>query len=120
MKVIVHPECSLEVVQAADQVGSTEYIIKQVEASPAGSQWAIGTEINLIHRLAEEHKDKLIVSLSGPNVCPCATMYRISPQHLCWALEQLAEGRVVNHVQVDPEIRKWAKVALDRMLAIAK
>ncbi|HYF76539.1 MAG TPA: quinolinate synthase NadA [Symbiobacteriaceae bacterium] len=120
MKIIVHPECSLEVVLGADYVGSTEYIIKVIEQSPAGSQWAIGTEINLVHRLAEDHKDKLIVSLSGPNVCPCATMYRISPQHLCWALEQLAAGHVVNHVQVDPETRKWAGVALERMLAIAK
>jgi quinolinate synthase len=120
MKVIVHPECTFEVVQAADDVGSTEHIIKQVAASPAGSQWAIGTEINLVHRLAEQHKDKLIVSLSGPNVCPCATMYRISPQHLCWALENLAEGRVVNEVKVEPEIRKWATVALERMLAITQ
>ncbi len=120
MKVIVHPECSLDVVLQADQVGSTEYIIQQVEASPAGSQWAIGTEINLVHRLAEEHKDKLIVSLSGPNVCPCATMYRISPQHLCWALERLAEGEVVNQVSVGTETRKWATVALERMLAILK
>lgn len=120
MKVLVHPECSLEVVLASDFVGSTEYIIKMVEQSPAGAQWAIGTEINLIHRLAEQHPDKLIVSLSGPNVCPCATMYRISPQHLCWALENLAEGRVVNRVSVDPEVNKWANVALQRMLAIAK
>ena len=120
MKVIVHPECSLEVVQQADYVGSTEYIIKMVEESPAGSQWAIGTEINLIHRLAETHQDKLIVSLSGPNVCPCATMYRISPQHLCWALESLVEGRVVNEVKVDPEVRHWAQVALQRMLSITK
>ena len=120
MKVIVHPECSLEVVQGADLVGSTEYIIKMVEQSPAGSQWAIGTEINLVHRLAEEHTDKLIVSLSGPNVCPCATMYRISPQHLCWALENLAEGKVVNQVMVEAEARKWGRVALDRMLAIVK
>jgi len=120
MKVIVHPECSFEVVQAADMVGSTEYIIRMVEQSPPGSQWAIGTEINLTHRLAETHKDMLIVSLSGPNVCPCATMYRISPQHLCWALENLAEGRLVNQVKVDADVRKWAQVALERMLATAK
>ncbi|HYG57983.1 MAG TPA: quinolinate synthase NadA [Symbiobacteriaceae bacterium] len=120
MKVLVHPECSFEVVQAADYVGSTEYIIQMVDASPPGSQWAIGTEINLTHRLAETQTDKLIVSLSGPNVCPCATMYRISPQHLCWALENLVEGRLVNQVAVEPEVRKWAKVALDRMLAILK
>lgn len=120
MKVLVHPECSFEVVQNADYVGSTEYIIKMVEGSAPGSQWAIGTEINLTHRLAEQHPDKLIVSLSGPNVCPCATMYRISPQHLCWAVESLAAGKVVNQVSVDPETRKWARVALDRMLAILK
>lgn len=120
LKVIVHPECSLDVVLAADHVGSTGYIIKMVEESPAGAQWAIGTEINLVHRLAETHKDKLILSLSGPNVCPCATMYRISPQHLCWALENLAEGRVVNEVKVPPEVRQWAGVALQRMLAITK
>ncbi len=120
MKIIVHPECSLEVVQASDYVGSTEYIIKMIAQSPAGSQWAIGTEINLIHRLAETEQDKLIVSLSGPNVCPCATMYRISPQHLCWALENLAEGRVVGKVEVDGEIRRWAGVALERMLAITR
>ncbi|HEY3366136.1 MAG TPA: quinolinate synthase NadA [Symbiobacteriaceae bacterium] len=120
MKVIVHPECALEVVQAADMDGSTEYIVKMVDQSPPGSQWAIGTEINLVHRLAEQHKDMLIVSLSGPNVCPCATMYRISPQHLCWALENLAEGRVVNQVQVDPDTRHWAAVALQRMLAIIR
>jgi quinolinate synthase len=120
MKVIVHPECPFETVQAADYVGSTEYIIKMVEESPAGSQWAIGTEINLVNHLHKTHQDKLIVSLSGPNVCPCATMYRISPQHLCWALENLVEGKVVNQVKVDAEIRHWARVALDRMLAIVK
>jgi quinolinate synthase len=120
MKVIVHPECPFETVQAADYVGSTEYIIKMVEESPAGSQWAIGTEINLVNHLHKIHQDKLIVSLSGPNVCPCATMYRISPQHLCWALENLVEGKVVNQVKVDAEIRHWARVALDRMLAIVK
>ncbi|MFZ5817133.1 MAG: quinolinate synthase NadA [Bacillota bacterium] len=120
MKVIVHPECSLDVVLKADYVGSTEYIIKVINEAPAGSQWAVGTEINLVHRLAESHQDKLVVSLSGPNVCPCATMYRISPQHLCWALESLAEGKVVNQVKVHPDDRKWARVALERMLAIFK
>jgi len=120
MKVIVHPECSLDVVLKADYVGSTEYIIKVIEEAPAGTQWAVGTEINLVHRLAESQQEKLVVSLSGPNVCPCATMYRISPQHLCWALESLAEGQVVNQVKVHPDDRKWAKVALERMLAIFK
>ncbi len=120
MKVIVHPECSLDVVLKADYVGSTEYIIKVIEEAPAGTQWAVGTEINLVHRLAETQQDKLVVSLSGPNVCPCATMYRISPQHLCWALESLAEGQTVNQVKVHADDRKWARVALERMLAIFK
>jgi quinolinate synthase len=120
MKVIVHPECPLEVVLAADMSGSTEHIIQAVEKSPPGSQWAIGTEINLVNHLHRIHQDKIIVSLSGPNVCPCATMYRISPQHLCWALENLVEGKVVNQVSVDAETRQWARVALDRMLAILR
>lgn len=118
IRVIVHPECSFDVVQQADDVGSTEHIIKAIAEAPAGSQWAVGTEINLVHRLATIHPDKLILSLSGPNVCPCATMYRISPQHLCWALENLVEGRVVNQVSVHPDDRHWAGVALERMLAL--
>nr|BBH91953.1 quinolinate synthase A [Thermogemmatispora argillosa] len=115
--VIVHPECRREVVAAADLYGSTEYIIQQIERAPAGSKWAVGTEINLVHRLAQEHPDKLIFCLD-PIVCPCSTMYRIHPAYLAWVLEALVEGQVVNQVKVAPEIAHWARVALDRMLAL--
>jgi quinolinate synthase len=117
IKILVHPECAFDVVQMADYCGSTEYIIKTVKDSPPGTQWAIGTEINLVHRLAGEHPDKLIVSLD-PIVCVCSTMYRIDPAHLLWALDNLAGGRIVNRIQVPPDEAKWAKVALDRMLQI--
>ncbi|WP_376796371.1 quinolinate synthase NadA [Thermogemmatispora sp.] len=115
--VIVHPECRREVVEAADLYGSTEYIIQQIEQAPAGSQWAVGTEINLVHRLAQEHPDKLIFCLD-PVVCPCSTMYRIHPAYLAWVLEALVEGQVINQVRVAPEVAHWARVALDRMLAL--
>jgi quinolinate synthase len=115
VRVLVHPECSFEVVGMADEWGSTEKIIKVVEASPPGSKWAIGTEINLISRIAKRFPDRQIVSLSGIN-CLCATMYRIDPPHLLAALDALAEGRVVNRIQVDPVTRRDAKLALDRML----
>ena len=113
--VVVHPECHREVVAAADCDGSTEFIIKVVEQAPAGSKFAVGTEINLVRRLAEEHPDKLIFCLD-PIVCPCSTMYRVHPAHLCWALENLAEGHVVNQITVDGTTRHWARVALQRML----
>src|SRR5271157_224188 len=115
IRVITHPECSWEVCQLADEVGSTEYIVKRVVESPPGSQWAVGTEIHLVNRLAAEHPDRLIVPLDDC-VCMCSTMYRISPQHLCWTLESLVEGQVVNQVTVDPETKRWARVALERML----
>ncbi|MBX5449502.1 quinolinate synthase NadA [Thermogemmatispora sp.] len=115
--VIVHPECRREVVAAADLYGSTEYIIQQIEQAPAGSKWAVGTEINLVHRLAQEHPDKLIFCLD-PIVCPCSTMYRIHPAYLAWVLEALVEGQIVNQVKVAPEVAHWARVALDRMLAL--
>ncbi|RAQ94418.1 quinolinate synthase NadA [Thermogemmatispora tikiterensis] len=115
--VIVHPECRREVVEAADLYGSTEYIIQQIEQAPAGSKWAVGTEINLVHRLAQEHPDKLIFCLD-PIVCPCSTMYRIHPAYLAWVLEALVEGQVINQVKVAPEVAHWARVALDRMLAL--
>ncbi len=118
VKVIVHPECSHDVVRLADIAGSTELISKTIAEAPAGSQWAVGTEINLVSRLARQYTDKTVVSLSGANVCPCSTMYRISPQHLCWVLENLVAGQVVNQVRVDNETRHWAKVALDRMLSV--
>lgn len=116
--VIVHPECSLDVVRAADLSGSTERIIEAVAASPAGSAWAVGTEVNLVRRLQGEHPAKLIFCLD-PVVCPCSTMYRIHPRYLLWVLENLATGRVVNRVTVRPEIRASARVALERMLALA-
>jgi quinolinate synthase len=116
VRVIVHPECSHEVVAAADLNGSTEYIIKAVEDSPAGTIWAIGTEVNLVKRLAQEHPDKTIFCLD-PIVCPCSTMYRIHPAYLAWTLEELVKGNVINEVKVDDETARWAKVALERMLA---
>lgn len=116
VRVVVHPECSHDVVAAADEYGSTEYIIKVIEDSAPGTVWAVGTEINLVKRLANEHPDKTIFCLD-PIVCPCSTMYRIHPAYLAWALESLVEGRVINQVTVDDETARWAKVALDRMLA---
>jgi quinolinate synthase len=117
VKVLVHPECTHEVVTAADLIGSTEFIIRTIEAAPAGSAWAIGTELNLVKRLAQEHPDKTIVFLDR-TVCFCSTMNRIDLPHLVWALESLAEGRVVNRIEVEPDVAHWAKVALDRMLAL--
>jgi len=117
IKVIVHPECELPVVQAADLFGSTEFILARISESEPGSQWAVGTEFSMVHRLAAENKDKLIFCLD-PVVCPCSTMYRIHPAYLAWVLDNLLEGRVVNRVQVDPETKKWAKVSLERMLAL--
>ena len=117
VKVLVHPETPFEVVRNADLVGSTEYIIDQVAQAAPGTSWAIGTEVNLVHRLALEHPDQTIRSLQK-NVCPCATMNRIDPAHLLWTLENLVDGHVVNVVRVSDEVRANAKVALDRMLAL--
>jgi quinolinate synthase len=117
MKVIVHPECKWEVVQKADMAGSTAYIVKQVEAAPPGSEWAIGTEVHLVHRLAQQHPDQKIIVLSDCQ-CLCTTMFRIDLPHVCWTLENLVEGKVVNEIKVDAHTRKWATVALERMLAI--
>ena len=117
VQVIVHPECSHEVCSLADQVGSTDFIIRAVEAAPAGSTLAIGTEIHLVQRLATEHPDKTIFSLD-PLICPCSTMFRIDGPHLAWVLENLIEGTVVNEITVDDETAKWARVALERMLEI--
>jgi quinolinate synthase len=116
IQVIVHPECTLEVVQAADFDGSTELIARTISEAPAGSKWAVGTEVNLVTRLARENPDKLVFCLD-PVVCPCATMYRIHPAYLCWVLEKLVAGQIVNRVQVDEETARYARVALDRMLA---
>ncbi|MDX6218439.1 MAG: quinolinate synthase [Frankiales bacterium] len=117
VQVLVHPECQYEVVQAADQVGSTERIIKLVEESPAGTAWAIGTELNLVRRLADQHPDKTIVFLEK-TVCFCSTMNRIDLPHLVWALEELVAGRVPNQITVEPETAKYARQALDQMLAL--
>ncbi|NYD42335.1 quinolinate synthase NadA [Nocardioides panaciterrulae] len=115
VQVLVHPECTHEVVTRADLVGSTEFIIKTIEAAPAGSSWAIGTELNLVKRLAAAHPDKRIVFLDK-TVCYCSTMNRIDLPHLVWALESLVAGTVVNRIEVDPETERWAKLALQRML----
>jgi len=117
IRIICHPECKYETCQAADLVGSTDFIIKTIENAPPGSKWAVGTEIHLVNRLATRHPDKLVMSMQR-NVCACATMYRIDPVHLCWGLENLAAGHVVNEIVVDDETIEWAKVALARMLEI--
>jgi quinolinate synthase len=117
IRVIAHPECRFEVAQAADQIGSTEGIIKAIQSSPAGSQWAVGTEIHLVNRLSKELKSHKVISLD-PSVCVCTTMFRITPQHLLWALENLGEGNVVNRISVDERTRHHARLALDRMLAL--
>ena len=117
VKILVHPECPFDVVQAADLVGSTEFIIQQVEKAPPGARWAIGTEVNLVHRLQLQHPEQTIQSLQK-NVCPCATMNRIDPAHLLWALENLSAGHVVNPVRVPEAVKRDARVALDRMLAL--
>ena len=119
MQVIVHPECRWEVCQKADAIGSTERIIEVVEKAPEGSSFAIGTEIHLVNRLAKRFAPlgKRIITLDDSG-CLCTTMYRISPQHLAWSLENLIQGHVVNRIQVDEDVKHWAKVALDRMLEV--
>jgi quinolinate synthase len=117
VQILVHPECKHEVVLKADLVGSTEFIINTIEAAPAGSSWAIGTELNLVKRLAAAHPDKQITFLDK-TVCYCSTMNRIDLPHFVWALESLVAGQVVNRIQVDPETEKHALVALERMLAL--
>ena len=116
-KVVVHPECRAEVVEAADCDGSTEFIVRTVTDSPPGSSWGVGTEINLVSRLAKENPDKTVFCLD-PVVCPCSTMYRVHPAYLSWAIEALADGEVVNQIIVPEDEKRWAKVALDRMLEI--
>jgi quinolinate synthase len=118
VRVIVHPECEKEVVDAADDFGSTEKIVKVVQEAPAGTQFAIGTEINLVNRLAKQHPDKLVFCLD-PVVCPCSTMYRVHPAYLRWVLDNLLDGRVKNQVIVPEDVKHWARLALDRMLALA-
>ncbi len=117
IKVLVHPECQHEVVSAADVIGSTESIIKTVADSPAGSKWAVGTELNLVRRLAANNPDKEIVFLDK-TVCYCSTMNRIDLPHLVWVMESLVQGRLLNQITVGPKIAKYAKIALDQMLAL--
>ncbi len=119
IRVIVHPECRWEVCQKADGIGSTDKLIKMVKDAPAGSKFAVGTEIHLVNRLGKEfaHENKSVITLDDSG-CLCTTMFRISPQHLCWALENLLDGNVVNQIKVAPEVKRWARVALDRMLEI--
>ena len=114
---LVHPEVQYEVMEKSDLVGSTEKIISIIDAAPAGSAWAIGTELNLVQRLANRYPDKNISYLNS-DVCYCATMNRIDLPHLVWALENLVAGTVVNRIQVDPQVARDAKLALDRMLAL--
>ena len=121
MQVVVHPECRWEVCQKADALGSTERIIDIIDRAPEGSSFAVGTEIHLVNRLAKRFAPlgKRVITLDESG-CLCTTMYRISPQHLAWSLENLIEGRVVNRIQVDEEVKHWSRVALDRMLEIRK
>ena len=117
VKVIVHPECKWEVVQKADLAGSTAYIVDQVKKAPPGTVWAIGTEVHLVNRLKQLHPEQTIIVLSDCQ-CLCTTMFRVDPPHLCWVLENLVNGTVVNQIKVDAHTRKWSLVALERMLSI--
>ncbi|MEK6647835.1 MAG: quinolinate synthase NadA [Actinomycetota bacterium] len=117
VKVLVHPECQYEVVSSADVVGSTEMIVRTIEAAPTGSAWAIGTELNLVQRLAKNHPDKTIVFLDK-TVCYCSTMNRIDLPHLVWAMESLVNNHLVNQIRVPAEVAKFSKIALERMLAL--
>lgn len=119
IQVIVHPECRWEVCQKADGVGSTERLIKLVKDAPAGSMFAVGTEIHLVNRMGQEFaaEGKRVITLDDSG-CLCTTMFRISPQHLCWALENLVDGNAVNRITVPADVKQWARVALDRMLEI--
>ena len=117
-RVIVHPECTWDVVQAADDSGSTERIIKKVTEGPAGSVWAVGTEIHLVNRLAGAVSPERTVMTLDPVGCLCSTMFRVSPNHLLWVLEGLLEGKVHNRIVVPDRQKHWTRVALDRMLQI--
>ncbi len=118
VRIVVHPECSLEVVHAADCSGSTEYIINTIRQAEPGTVWGVGTEINLVSRLASEMPDKTVFCLD-PVVCPCSTMYRIHPHYLLWTLENLLQGRLINRITVPDEIAQHARLALQRMLALS-
>jgi quinolinate synthase len=118
IKIIVHPECSMEVADQADRMGSTEYIIRTVTESPSGTCWAVGTELNLVNRLKRDNPDKQVYFLS-PMVCMCSTMFRIDAEHLLWSMENLESGNVVNQIIVPDGDKHWAKIALERMLHLA-
>jgi quinolinate synthase len=118
VNVIVHPECEYAVCAAADYVGSTSFILKTIREAAPGTAWAVGTEIHLVNRVAKECPDKKVMNLAT-TMCLCATMFRINPVHLLWALEALLDGTVVNQISVAPEVARDAKVALDRMLALS-
>ncbi|MFZ3576954.1 quinolinate synthase NadA [Virgibacillus sp. DJP39] len=115
VNIIVHPECSREVVALSDYAGSTKYIIEKISNAEPGTKWAVGTEMNLVNRLTKQHSDKKVFSLN-PQMCPCLTMNRIDLPHLLWTMETIEKGDVLNQIKVDSEISKWAKVALERML----
>jgi quinolinate synthase len=119
IRVIVHPECRWEVCQKADGIGSTEGLLKMIRLAPAGTMFAVGTEIHLVNRMGKEFaaEGKKVITLDDSG-CLCTTMFRISPQHLCWALENLMDGNVVNQIKVRDDVKHWAHVALDRMLEI--
>jgi quinolinate synthase len=117
IKILVHPECPQEVNDIADISGSTSKIIETVKKAPPGSQWAIGTELHLVNRLKEQHPEQQIHFLS-PLVCMCATMYRIDLAHLCWSLENIVQGTVVNQIHVKEDVANWSLIALERMLAV--
>jgi quinolinate synthase len=119
IRVIVHPECRWEVCQKADSIGSTEGLLKTIRQAPRGTMFAVGTEIHLVNRMGKEFAEegKKVITLDDSG-CLCTTMFRISPQHLCWALENLMDGNVVNQIKVQDEVKHWARVALDRMLEI--
>ena len=115
INIVVHPECVMDTVQAADCNGSTEFIIKTINDAPAGSKWAVGTEISLVNRIAHENPDKMVFCLDSV-VCPCSTMYRTHPAYLLWSMESLLRGEVTNQIKVDEETNRYASIALDRML----
>lgn len=119
VQVLVHPECMREVVEISDLDGSTSFIIKTVENAPSGSKWAIGTEVNLVNRLQQRFPDK-VIRLLAPDLCMCATMYRIAPQNLAWAMDNLVNGVVVNEIAVDDETKHFAGVALERMIKLTE
>ena len=118
VNVVVHPECTLDVVNAADSVGSTEHIKTVIEQSAPGTIWAVGTEISLVNRIRDENPDKTVFCLDSV-VCPCSTMYRIHPAYLSWVLDGINEGVTVNQIMVDEDTKKYSKVALERMLSLA-